>query len=118
MRKKLISELQKKLEAEKEKLQSCLQSFADKDKKLKDDWDTRFPSFDSHLEESADEVEEFETLLPIEHNLELKLQNVNSALEKIKKGKYGVCEKCKKPISEDRLKAYPEAKTCTHCKLY
>jgi len=37
------------------------------------------------------------------------------ALEKIKKAKYGKCEKCKKKITEERLKIYPEARTCNKC---
>jgi len=36
-------------------------------------------------------------------------------LEKIKKGKYGICEKCGKKIPEERLKAFPEARFCMKC---
>ncbi|MFH1582606.1 MAG: TraR/DksA C4-type zinc finger protein, partial [bacterium] len=90
-------------------------------KKLKGDWDTRFPSFDSGetgsgaLEKAADEVEEYSTLLSLEHNLELRLKDINLALEKIKEGKYGKCEKCGKPIDENRLKIHPEARFCLKC---
>jgi len=119
--KKFIQQLKKKLEEEKETTKKELQSFAQEDKKLKGDWDTRFPRFDketggSSLEKAADEVEEYEALLPIEFNLEKKLQNINSALERIKKGNYGICKKCKKPISPERLKAFPAAETCRKCK--
>jgi len=55
-------------------------------------------------------------LLPIEFSLEKKLQDINLALEKIKKGKYGTCEDCKKTISIERLKAFPSAKSCEKCK--
>jgi len=48
--------------------------------------------------------------------LELKLKNVDLALEKIKKGKYGICEKCGKEIEEKRLEVYPEARLCQKCK--
>lgn len=37
---------------------------------------------------------------------------VRKALAKMKLGKYGVCEVCKKPIDKARLEAYPEATTC------
>jgi len=40
------------------------------------------------------------------------------ALEKIKKGKYGVCESCGKKISQKRLKISPEARLCLKCRKY
>jgi len=121
MNKKIFQQLKNKLEKDKEVLEKELGAFAKKDKNLEGDWDTRFPQLDggaddSSLEKEADEVEEYGTLLPIEHSLEKKLQNVNKALEKIKKGKYGICEKCGEVITIERLKAFPVARTCTKCK--
>lgn len=122
MNKDLINQLKETLKKEKESVEKQLKNFATRDRKLKDDWDTRFPSFNgkesggSALEQAADEVEEYSNLLPIEHSLELRLKNINSALEKIKKNKYGVCEKCNNKISLERLKALPEAKTCAKCR--
>lgn len=115
-----ILELKKKLQKEKRQLEKELKRFAKKDEKLEHDWDTRFPHFDGEsggalLEKGADEVEEYSTLLPIEYSLELKLREVNLALERIKKGKYGSCEKCQKPIEIKRLKISPEARLCSKC---
>ncbi|MCD6233053.1 TraR/DksA family transcriptional regulator [bacterium] len=116
MKKKLLDQLKAKLEEEKIKLVKELSAFAKRDKNLKGDWDTRYPSLGStSLEEEAEEVEEYGNLLPIENTLELELQKINLALEKIKKGTFGICEKCKKPISEARLKAYPQARYCQKC---
>ena len=121
MDKKLVQKLKAKLEREKAKVEEQLKSFAKKDEKLKGDWDTIFPRWDGEaggagLEKAADEVEEYSTLLPIEYNLELKLKNIDLALEKIKKGRYGKCEKCGQEIDEKRLKIYPEARFCLKCK--
>ena len=121
MNKKLLEELKKNLEKEKSLIEKDLKGFAKKDEKLKGDWDTRFPKWDgeagsSSLETMADEVEEYESLLPIEQTLELKLININLALEKMKKGKYGICEKCRKEIETERLKTIPEARYCLKCK--
>ncbi len=121
MNKKLLQKLKQKLQQEKETLEKELRDFAKEDKKLKGDWDTRFPKWDGSevggaaLEKAADEVEEYGTLLPIEHNLELRLKNINLALEKIEKGQYGKCEKCGKEISIGRLKVHPEARFCLKC---
>ena len=120
MNKNLIEELKKALEKEKSDIEEQLKKFATKDKKLPGDWDTRFPNFNggqgsSRMETAADEVEEYSTLLPIEHNLEIRLENINSALGKVEKGKYGICEKCDKGIPVERLKISPEARFCLKC---
>ena len=122
MNKKLLEELKEKLEKEKVAAEEALKKFAKKDEKLKGDWDTIFPKFNggeagsAALEKAADEVEEYSTLLPIEYSLELKLKNIDLALEKMRKGKYGICEKCAKVIDEERLKVSPEARFCLKCK--
>ena len=121
MEKKFLQNLKERLEKEKTILEQELKRFAKKDEKLAGDWDTRFPNWNkesgsSALEQAADEVEEYVNLLPVEHALELKLQNINLALEKLKKGKYGICEKCKKKIPLNRLKVAPEARFCLKCK--
>lgn len=121
MQKKLLEELEEKLETQKTALEKELEKFAQKDKKLKGDWDTRFPNWNggesggAALETAADEVEEYSTLLSLEHSLETRLRDVNSALEKIKKGTYGKCDNCGKEIPEERLKIHPEARFCIKC---
>lgn len=120
MDKKTLKELEEKLEKQKQEIESQLQSFAKKDKNLKGDWDTTYPRTDSgtgsqQLEDAADEVEQYSTLISIEHNLELRLVDIDKALEKIKSDKYGKCEKCGKDIDEERLKVYPEAVLCSAC---
>lgn len=122
MTKKLQKELKEKLEKEKTALEEQLKILAEKDPHLKDDWDTKFPKFNGEvggaaLEVGADEVEEYEVRLPIEHSLEIRFRNINLALEKIKtaKGGYGKCEKCGKEIDKKRLKICPEAKFCMSC---
>jgi len=116
MDKKSFEELRQKLEEKKETLEKQLGSFAKKDKNVKGDWDTKFPEFaDGELEEAASEVEEYSINLPIEFSLETRLRDINLAVEKIKKGKYGTCEKCSKKIPKERLKAFPEARFCMKC---
>lgn len=114
MQKKLKGELEK----EKKRLVKDLSSFAKKDPKIKGNWMTRFPFLGmsrSHQDENAEEIEEYEKLLPIEHSLELRLEDVEAALDKIKKGSYGQCENCKKKIEIKRLEAIPEARLCLKC---
>ena len=118
MKKEFELKLKKKLEKEKTEIERQLKGFAKKDIKLPQDWDTKFPKFDGEtgLEAKAEEVEEYERLLPVEYALELKLKEVEKALEKITKGKYGICEKCGEEIEEKKLKANPATRFCSKCK--
>ena len=118
MDEKILKKLKEELEREKKGIEKELEKFAKRDIKLPEDWDTKFPKWDGEasLEVKADEVEEYTTRLPIEYSLELRLKDINLALKKIKKGDYGICEKCKKEIEIERLKANPSAKFCLKCK--
>jgi len=121
MDKKLQEELKNKLDQEKKEIERELKTFADKDPKLKSDWDTRFPAGSggaggSVLEDAADQVEEYITRLPVEYTLELRLRDIELAFEKMEKGTYGICENCRGEISEDRLRIHPAARICLNCK--
>ncbi len=44
------------------------------------------------------------------------LEMVESAMARIDKGDYGVCESCGQPIGKMRLQAFPRATLCMECK--
>ena len=116
MKETLLKKTEKRLEQNRIKIENQLKSFAKKDRNLKGDWDTIYPRLNNNsLEDEANEVEEYGNLLPIENTLELELEKINKALKKIKDKKYGLCEKCKKPISLARLAIYPQAVYCKKC---
>ncbi len=121
MKKEFIQKQKEKLEENKKMLLKELSRFAEEDTKIEGNWKSKFPEFDgseigdSRLEVAQDEVEEYLNRLPIEHSLEIKLQNINLSLKKINKNTYGKCEKCHKKISQERLRACPEARFCVKC---
>ncbi len=116
MDKKLIEGLKVKLESQRDSILKELTSFASEDPNLKHNWDTRYPNReDGDKDDEADEVQEYDNMLSLEHSLELKLKDVKMALEKIEEGKYGVCEKCGKGIEKERLEVAPEARLCITC---
>lgn len=53
-----------------------------------------------------------EKTVVIENQLKKDLKEIESALSKIKKGTYGICEKCAKPIDVARLEVKPSAIYC------
>lgn len=115
--KEFIEKIKDKLKKEKQGLIKELDSFAEKKKNLKSDWNARFPNFQgSNLEEEADEVEEYENLLSIEKTLETKLEQIDLAIESMEKGEYGTCKVCHQEISKERLEAIPETAVCQNCK--
>lgn len=65
----------------------------------------------------ADAAEQFghAQVTAIKDELGKKQKQIKKALERIKKGKYGICEDCGKMIDTDRLMIYPEATLCANC---
>jgi len=110
-----IEELRKKLEKAKKNIESQLSKFAKKDSTTKGNYRSKFPDIGSQIDENAQEVQEYELNISLEHNFETELIAVNKALDKIKKGKYGICD-CGKPISFGRLSVRPQAISCIKCK--
>jgi RNA polymerase-binding transcription factor DksA len=61
--------------------------------------------------ELADKLEELSDNKGILDSLERQLKDVRDALDKITKGKYGICEISGEPIERERLEANPAART-------
>lgn len=107
-----------KLEEEKKLLEEELSDLGKKDKD--GDWEAT-PEEDSTGEDFKDDgdmaerTEEYEEKSLKLNSLEKRLGDINSALEKIKTGGYGICENCKNEIESDRLEANPAATMCTEC---
>lgn len=57
-----------------------------------------------------------EQTVVFEEKLTNDLKEIETALAKIKKGTYGKCERCKKPIEGARLEVKPQAVYCLKCK--
>jgi len=55
--------------------------------------------------------------LSIMENLERRLQSVDYALDTLKRGKYGLCEHCGRPIEPERLKVLPDTTLCAQCRV-
>lgn len=62
--------------------------------------------------DAADQIEELITNVPLVEELEGRYKDVRRAIQKIEKGKYGICETCNEEIPMDRLEANPAARTC------
>jgi RNA polymerase-binding transcription factor DksA len=65
--------------------------------------------------EVADTIEEYEDNTAILKPLEIRFNEIKSALERIEKGTFGVCATCGAQIEKGRLDANPAANTCMKC---
>ncbi len=113
--KKTMAELQALLESEQGVLHAELSEIGTQNPTT-GDWQAVPAQTDGDAEsdytDQADYVEDFESRSARLTELERRYEDVTIALEKIKSGKYGICEKSGKPIELDRLMANPAAKTC------
>lgn len=113
--KKKIEYFKEKLEKERERLEKSLEYVGKKSSNVPGDWETSLGDLNietSDKNELADVFEEMETRAAIEDKLEEGLTLVNQALGRIKKGTYGICQTCKKPVEEKRLEVNIVAKNC------
>ncbi len=65
--------------------------------------------------EQAVELENGETLVALDHELEQELRKIDKALARIDAGDYLSCEACEEPIGEERLRALPCSVMCIDC---
>jgi YteA family regulatory protein len=72
--------------------------------------------YDNHPADIGDELFERGKDLSLRDSAEIQYKNVERALAKIDNNTYGICDKCGKPISIDRLEALPSANLCLDCK--
>ena len=70
---------------------------------------------EDHPADLASETFEREKDLAMAEAIEVTLQKVRTALEKLHVSSYGICDACGKPISKKRLEALPYATLCVEC---
>ncbi len=108
-------DLEKKLLEEKASLEKELGDVGRRNPDSPSGWEALPPERDvSQADENtvADGISDYEENRAIVNTLEARLKDVISGLDKLKKGVFGTCQICKKPIEEDRLEANPAARTC------
>lgn len=68
-----------------------------------------------HMADIGSDNYERDLMIELIQNGEQSLRNIDTALEKIENGTFGVCETCGKKINKERLKAVPYARLCIDC---
>jgi len=112
MSKSSLNKIKKQLLEQKERLEKEVGEIA---KKGKRGFRVLFKSFGSKDDDHAANVARMDKNISLERSLEKSLIEVDKALEKVKQGKYGICEICNKKIEEQRLEILPTASICMKC---
>ncbi len=115
METEILEYYKKKLEVEKNLLHKELGAVGQVNPLNGEDFEPKKSDLDidtADRNEVADELTEFGNNTAITIDLEIRLSEVNRALEKIRVGTYGICEVSGQPIEKDRLEANPAARTC------
>ena len=108
-------QFKEKLEKEAATIEEQLSSIGRKNVTNNSDWEAVEPEMDTDRAdetEVADSIEQYQANSAVLNNLEIQLNEVKNALQKIENGTYGTCEVSGEPIEEDRLLANPAARTC------
>ncbi len=75
--------------------------------------ETKYPY---HMADQGTDAQEREKTFHFIAREEIFLRKIESALERIENGTYGICQKCGKPIPVERLKVVPVTGHCVSCK--
>ena len=105
-----VESMKRRLMEEKASLEKDLLRFA-RPTDGKGDYETIEEDLGTDMDDSATETEINDNNRSVEITLESRLKDVLDALEKIEKGKYGICEKTGLDIPRNRLEALPTART-------
>jgi len=106
---------QAKLKKEKKLLEKELEDVGRRNPDNLSDWEATPTTRDSSQADEntvADTVEDYEENMAIVNTLEAHYQDLESALDRIKKGTYGLCGVGGEEIDVKRLEANPSARTC------
>jgi RNA polymerase-binding transcription factor DksA len=105
---KFINQQKKKLEEELQKIQQQLQKLKADDPFSDPDYASDNAAVDTDVrEQDYHAINEAQS-----KELQKRSKEIQMALDKINKGRYGYCQKCGKTIPEARLELVPEAIYC------
>ncbi|MBI5231807.1 MAG: TraR/DksA C4-type zinc finger protein [Coriobacteriales bacterium] len=115
MNKRMQSALRERLEAELERL---VNEVAELDREERDSLSEASGenTYRDHMADLGSATFERDMDMALEENVRRQLNEVQTALSRIDKGDYGVCEVCHSEIPVERLEAMPTAVLCRACK--
>jgi DnaK suppressor protein len=103
-----LTKQREKLESQRDRLRQNINSETDQLKVF----GTTEPREDADIAEESWEDEEVSRTVEV---LQTRFSQIGEALERLRSGRYGICDDCKKAIPRERLEAVPSAIRCVAC---
>ena len=110
VQKEVFSDIRARLEQERASLQSDIEALTAENQAQQDDY-----GVGNHVADDATEVFTRERNLALRNNAQDLLVQVETALQRLETGSYGICARCGKEIAPERLDALPYAIYCITC---
>ena len=110
-----VKELRRALQERRDTIQAELDRMGDELRWIGMDQEDEKGSLSNHFADDGSNVMEAERITTVTDDIRDILAQVNSALERMDDGKYGLCQRCGKPINEERLEAFPYVAHCIDC---
>ena len=107
--------MRRALEARRAEIEGEVGRMADEIRSIGIDQEDERGGLGNHLAEDGSNVMEAERLTAISDDLRDVLAQVNAALDRMDDGTYGICQRCGRPINEERLEAFPYVAFCIDC---
>lgn len=104
-----------KLIDEKKKIVKSLNNIDKEEYGSLDMYYTEASGYDNHPADIGTELFMMEQEKGFKNKLSETLEEIESSLEDIKNGNYGICQNCKENIDEERLELIPHVKNCIEC---
>ena len=98
-----------------ELLRKQRKDYLDQFRRAEEDLESIAEERESEREEHAQEEQSARLLTRMDDRTLQAVQEIDAALERLLKGKYGNCEACGVTIPIDRLRALPATRYCTGC---
>lgn len=102
---------QRRLEEERQRLQASLAGVGS-DLGEEESGTAELSTVDQHPADQGTETHDLERDLGLRNDLEARLLEVDEACRRLDQGRYGVCERCGRMISPERLEAFPSTRYC------
>lgn len=107
--------LRQELEDRRAEIESDVSYMAKEMRSIGVEQDDENGSLGNHIAEDGSSVSEAERIVTITEDFQQILAQINSALERMNEGTYGTCQRCGKPVGEDRIEAFPYVAFCIEC---
>lgn len=80
-----------------------------------DVYHTELSNYDNHPADTGTELFMMEQDNGFKNRMKATILEIDSSIDDISNGRYGICKECGKKINEERLEIIPYAKNCKEC---